>query len=41
VLDQLHDLSEAGVTEFSGAASGTKDERDAALDALIDYQRGS
>ncbi|HWD96834.1 MAG TPA: LLM class flavin-dependent oxidoreductase, partial [Acidimicrobiales bacterium] len=41
VLDQLHDLAEAGVTEFSGAASGTKDERDAALDALIDYQRGS
>lgn len=41
VLDQLHELANAGVTEFSGAASGTKDEREAALEALIDYQRGS
>ncbi len=41
VLDQLHGLSEAGVTEFSGAASGTKEEREAALDTLIAFQRGS
>jgi hypothetical protein len=41
VLDQLHALAEAGVTEFSGAASGTREERDAALDALLDYQRAS
>jgi F420-dependent oxidoreductase-like protein len=41
VLDQLHELANAGVTEFSGAASGTKEEREAALETLIDYQRGS
>ena len=41
VLHQLHELANAGVTEFSGAASGTKDEREAALETLIDYQRGS
>ncbi|MGC2174277.1 MAG: TIGR03564 family F420-dependent LLM class oxidoreductase [Acidimicrobiales bacterium] len=41
VLDQLHELANAGVTEFSGAASGTKEEREAALETLIDYQRGA
>jgi F420-dependent oxidoreductase-like protein len=39
VLDQLHGLAEAGVTEFSGAVSGTREERDAALDTLLDYPR--
>jgi len=41
VLDQLHGLADAGVTEFSGAVSGTREEREAALDALLDYQRAS
>ncbi|HVB51683.1 MAG TPA: TIGR03564 family F420-dependent LLM class oxidoreductase [Acidimicrobiales bacterium] len=38
VLEQLHGLAQAGVTEFSGAPSGTGDERDAAIDVLLDYQ---
>ncbi|HEV7958851.1 MAG TPA: TIGR03564 family F420-dependent LLM class oxidoreductase [Acidimicrobiales bacterium] len=41
VLDELNELANAGVTEFSGAPSGTKEEREAALETLIDYQRGS
>lgn len=41
VLDQLHALAETGASEFSGAASGTRDEREAALEALIEYQRTS
>ena len=39
VLEQLHGLAQAGVTEFSGAPSGTGDERDAAIDVLLDYQK--
>lgn len=38
VLEQLHALAEAGVTEFSGAPSGTSEERDGAIDALLAYQ---
>jgi F420-dependent oxidoreductase-like protein len=38
VLDQLNGLAEAGVTEFSGAPSGTSEEREGALEALIEYQ---
>lgn len=41
VLDQLHALAEAGVTEFSAAPTGTSDEREASLDVLIEYERGS
>jgi alkanesulfonate monooxygenase SsuD/methylene tetrahydromethanopterin reductase-like flavin-dependent oxidoreductase (luciferase family) len=41
VLDQLHELADAGVTEFSGAPSGTKEEREAALETLIEFQRAS
>ena len=41
VLDQLHELAEAGVTEFSGAPSGTKEEREGALEVLIEYQHSS
>jgi F420-dependent oxidoreductase-like protein len=39
VLEQLHALAEAGVTEFSGAPSGTSDEREGAIEALLDYQK--
>lgn len=39
VLNQLHELAEAGVTEFSAAPSGTSDERDGALEALLEYQQ--
>jgi F420-dependent oxidoreductase-like protein len=38
VLEQLHELAEAGVTEFSGAPSGTSEEREGAIDALLAYQ---
>jgi F420-dependent oxidoreductase-like protein len=41
VLEQLHELANAGVTEFSGAPSGTKDESDAAIQLLLDFQRGA
>lgn len=37
VLEQLDQLAQAGVTEFSGAPSGTPEERDAALGVLIEY----
>ncbi len=37
VLEQLGELANAGVTEFSGAPTGTQDERDAALEALLEY----
>ncbi|HEV3188696.1 MAG TPA: TIGR03564 family F420-dependent LLM class oxidoreductase [Acidimicrobiales bacterium] len=39
VLDQLHELAEAGVTEFSGAPSGTSEEREGALEVLIEFQQ--
>jgi F420-dependent oxidoreductase-like protein len=38
VLEQLHELAEAGVSEFSGAPSGTSEEREGAIDALLAYQ---
>jgi len=38
VLEQLNELAEAGVTEFSGAPSGTSEEREGAIDALLSYQ---
>jgi F420-dependent oxidoreductase-like protein len=38
VLEHLHELAEAGVTEFSGAPSGTSEEREGAIDALLSYQ---
>jgi 5,10-methylenetetrahydromethanopterin reductase len=41
VLEQLHGLADAGVTEFSGAPSGDKDESDAAIQLLLDFQRGA
>ena len=41
VLEQLHALAESGVSEFSGVPSGTDEEREAALDALIEFQKGS
>ena len=39
VLEQLHELAKAGVTEFSGAPSGTSDEREGALETLLTYAR--
>ena len=36
VLEQIHDLEAAGVTEFSGAPSGNADEREAALHLLVE-----
>lgn len=41
VLDQLYALSEAGVTEFSGAPSGTPSERESALEVLGEYQHSA
>ncbi len=41
VLEQLHALAEAGVTEFSGAPSGSHDESDAAIQVLLDFQGGA
>jgi F420-dependent oxidoreductase-like protein len=38
VLEQLHDLSEAGATEFSAALAGGADDRDATYEALSAYQ---
>ena len=37
VLEQLDELANAGVTEFSGAPTGTAAEREAALDVLVEY----
>ena len=37
VLDELSVYAAAGVTEFSGALVGTRDERDATLDALTSF----
>ncbi len=41
VLEQLHGLADAGVSEFSVVATGTADERDAALAVALDYDRAS
>jgi alkanesulfonate monooxygenase SsuD/methylene tetrahydromethanopterin reductase-like flavin-dependent oxidoreductase (luciferase family) len=38
VLEKLHDLAEAGVTEFSAAMSGGADDRDETYDTLVAYQ---
>ncbi|HUV57188.1 MAG TPA: TIGR03564 family F420-dependent LLM class oxidoreductase [Acidimicrobiales bacterium] len=40
VLEQLHALAAAGVTEFSAAISGNAQERDATYELLLDYVRG-
>jgi F420-dependent oxidoreductase-like protein len=37
VLEQLHGLAEAGVTEFSASLAGVGDEREATLDVLLEY----
>jgi alkanesulfonate monooxygenase SsuD/methylene tetrahydromethanopterin reductase-like flavin-dependent oxidoreductase (luciferase family) len=37
VLEQLNGLAEAGVTEFSGAPSGTEQERESVLEVLLEY----
>jgi F420-dependent oxidoreductase-like protein len=37
VLEGLDALREAGVTEFSGAVSGSSEEREAALEVLLEY----
>ena len=37
VLEQLHALAAAGVTEFSAAVSGSFQERDATYEVLLDY----
>ena len=37
VLEQLHALAAAGVTEFSAALSGSPQERDATYEVLLDY----
>jgi len=36
VLEQIHDLEGAGVTEFSGAPSGNAEEREASLHLLVE-----
>jgi F420-dependent oxidoreductase-like protein len=38
VLEKLHDLAEAGVTEFSASLAGEPDDRDATYDTLLTYQ---
>jgi len=40
VLEMIQGLADAGVTEFSGAASGTAEERQASLEAMLEYQVG-
>lgn len=37
VLEELHQLEVAGVTEFSASPAGSDDEREATLAALLDY----
>ena len=39
VVDQLRGLADVGVSEFSAVASGTPAEREAALAAVLDYDR--
>lgn len=38
VLEKLHELAEAGVTEFSASMTGGADDRDETYDTLIEYQ---
>ena len=38
VLEKLHDLAEAGATEFSAALAGASDDRDETYATLIQYQ---
>jgi F420-dependent oxidoreductase-like protein len=38
VLEKLHDLAEAGVTEFSASMTGESTDRDETYDTLIEYQ---
>ena len=37
VLDQLHELAQAGVTEFSASMTASASDRDATYDALIEF----
>lgn len=39
VLELLHLLSESGVTDFSGAPTGTAAEREGAIDVLLEYAK--
>jgi alkanesulfonate monooxygenase SsuD/methylene tetrahydromethanopterin reductase-like flavin-dependent oxidoreductase (luciferase family) len=41
VLEQLDDARRSGVTEFSGAPSGTGDEKQRTLETLLEYQNAS
>ena len=41
VLEQLHQLADAGVTEFSGAPSGNQEESEGAIQVLLDFQGGA
>jgi 5,10-methylenetetrahydromethanopterin reductase len=38
VLEQLHGLAEAGVTEYFGVPTGTENERHDAIEVLLNYQ---
>lgn len=40
VLEQLNDLAQAGVTEFSAVVSASADDRDATYDALNEFAQG-
>lgn len=40
VLERLHGLAEAGVTEFSASIIGNAQQRDATYEALLDYANG-
>jgi F420-dependent oxidoreductase-like protein len=39
VLEVLHELDEAGATEFSGVPSGNAEEKEAALETMLEFQR--
>jgi F420-dependent oxidoreductase-like protein len=41
VLASLHELEAAGATEFSGVPAGDANEREGALEVLLDFQRGA
>jgi alkanesulfonate monooxygenase SsuD/methylene tetrahydromethanopterin reductase-like flavin-dependent oxidoreductase (luciferase family) len=38
VLEKLHELAEAGVTEFSASMAGGADDRDETYDTLFEFQ---
>ncbi len=39
VMDQLHGVAEAGVSEFSVVAVGTADEQEATFEVALQYER--